>query len=516
MQPESLVIRTTDGRPFRICALLGYTATLRRPGGPPDSPETSDLIDNLREIVDAYPPTTTKTPLSERRSNLISNISRMRNATDSQAVKFIAMLLMRGLTGGRRMNKEHIPFWESVAESTDDPRQVSWSEQVRAIDNDPHRKRGRWAVFLKKAVEYGLGENGDMLSDEEVNLFGGAVGRLFPRDYNLSYEIVRGQAVLDAYNDPRGPTSCMKGRPYTELYAANPDKVGLVKLLRGGEYFGRALLWTLDEPEGRTFLDRIYPSDGGDHIEWLQGVARGNGWLYKTRQSWGDYFSEAVVMQVGLDTGNVERFPYLDSLTYATQTEGAVSLCSAEGLHFGQEHDVELTRTDGAWPAGVWSSWEDAYVDPEDCTWVECVESYVYNRRLNDNFTRVGDDYYRVEDCVYSCYCDRDLLRDEAAWLGRRGDWAPDADVATCDYTGTECVVEDLVETYEGRQCLEAEAAQLEDGAYAWECDPALRDRARDGRWYLASQLEDDEDKDQAESPAEETLMARSVLKEAA
>lgn len=98
-------------------------------------------------------------------------------------------------------------------------------------------------------------------------------------DYaSLPIKVVRGQEIMDAYRDgDKKWHSCMTGQDSnkTELYAINPDKVGLVIY----NDKARALLWTTDE--GKTVLDRIYPNSGV-HVHILHRWATICGYAYRT------------------------------------------------------------------------------------------------------------------------------------------------------------------------------------------------------------------------------------------
>lgn len=491
-----LALYIDEQTPVRVEAVREETDAVRADTlSPHDGLAHRHYLRNLQPIPGADPQVFSKAPLCERRNRLAQNLARARDnlprtEQDSRSLLYGVRRAILDCTDrdGSAISSEYQWFWLSVAESTDDPRQVSWAERIQSFDNDPHRKRGRWSVFLKKAREYGLD-----VSDEEAGKVSYLVGTHFPRDYNLTYEIVRGQAVLDAYNDSKGPHSCMKGQPFTEFYAANPDKVGLVKLSRGGQYFGRALLWTLDEPQGRIFLDRIYPSDGGDHIEWLKDIARVNGWIYKTEQTYGNCLSEDDLrLQVSMDVTAVSTYPYMDTLCYATDTlgEGEIILSNRNQSAF----EVDMTSTDGIWPGEdesyVYSEWHSMRIPRDEATYIASIDTWVRDSVVDDYFALVGDRYERMEDCVYSDEQNEWLLREDATRIEYRRDWVSDDRATTCDYTGETCLDSDVVETYEGLSCWRDRAVELGghsresgNGRWAYEGDDHVVER--DGEWVL-------------------------------
>lgn len=165
-------------------------------------------------------------------------------------------------------------------------------------------------------------------SPQVISLTGSLFNRVLDRlaglrahgDYTC--EIVYGQKLLDYYNQWPwgGGKSCMVDKPYTRLYAANPDKVGLFVIKKGGQYAGRALLWTDDN--GTVLLDRIYPSNSGSHIQYAKGVAKDKGWIYKDVQTYGNALSqEGVFLKVTLSLRNPpycfpqDGMPYMDTLS---------------------------------------------------------------------------------------------------------------------------------------------------------------------------------------------------------
>lgn len=128
-------------------------------------------------------------------------------------------------------------------------------------------------------------------------------------DYvNLPIKIVRGQEIVDAYRDgDKKWHSCMTGLESckTELYAINPDKVGLVIY----DNKARALLWATDE--GKTVLDRIYPNSGV-HVHILHRWAAICGYAYRT--SCGADYTGLSTREHYHVTMEVKRFiPFLDT-----------------------------------------------------------------------------------------------------------------------------------------------------------------------------------------------------------
>ncbi len=249
-------------------------------------------------------------PLHERHKNLRRNLARARDRTGGG----IDYSLLNKLVDYLQYPTEHKWFWWSVAESCDDPRQVSYATSVLDVDNNIRRTRCRMSKFLKGIAR----RMGFEVTNEEADRIGELVGNHFPDNYDYEFEIVR-EAVSRVYATSCGNIrSCMTGSSseYTKWYDDNPDKVGIVKILQGGEYIGRALIWNTDQ--GPTVVDRAYPSDNGPHTNALHEWCEANGYDYKTSQCSGDgcLKSRRGDYTVTMAPSRNGTFPYLDTFKY--------------------------------------------------------------------------------------------------------------------------------------------------------------------------------------------------------
>jgi hypothetical protein len=127
--------------------------------------------------------------------------------------------------------------------------------------------------------------------------------------------------------------SCMKDEdcePYFNFYAKNPKKVSLLIMKSrydDAKIIGRALVWTLTEPEGRIYMDRIYVNYEHDY-ENFKNYARNKGWLFKKEQNM--YADEYIVDSKTNESSKMtlivkgmkpnETYPYLDTLKYYNPT----------------------------------------------------------------------------------------------------------------------------------------------------------------------------------------------------
>ncbi len=254
--------------------------------------------------------------LLQRRERLLNNLDRAyrQSSYDDRAT---LQLLTSAIY---KEDGDNVWFWRSVTESLDDPRQVSYAPTKEAYDINAKRKRCRISKFLKTvAKRFGL-----EVTDAQADRIGELFGAHFPSSYDYTFEVVRGNgAVYDGYADRANESwgSCMhicdgRAKPYVRWYDENPDRVGLVKIMQGDTYCGRALIWNTDE--GTVVVDRVYPSDNGPHTTALHAWADANGYDYKTRQACVDNYlkSGRTDYAVTVKASSSGDYPYCDTFKY--------------------------------------------------------------------------------------------------------------------------------------------------------------------------------------------------------
>ena len=133
--------------------------------------------------------------------------------------------------------------------------------------------------------------------------------------------------------------SCMnspnKGA-YLDLYVLNPKNVKMLVLYPEDirdKIIGRSLVWTVDEPSGRMYMDRIYTANDSDQYLFIE-YAKSHGYLYKSSQSYGwDYDiidgkngnRDTIEMKVMLEPRDYEYFPYLDTFQFYHRETGELT-----------------------------------------------------------------------------------------------------------------------------------------------------------------------------------------------
>lgn len=199
------------------------------------------------------------------------------------------------LAEGQRRIKEyllaHMPTnvatreqWEEIF-SPDNPANVAPSSDVAGSVAYSRPGCEKWNHAKRQRTSLGryLGRNCKLAVSEDycqrvISQAVASVGDIYP--IALQFELVHGDAILKAYRDSVGSSSCMTGgetyyQQRLTLYSNNPNAVGL---LIWRKTRGRALLWNLDC--GERYLDRIYSGDyAGAPVAYRQ-YCKANGILY--------------------------------------------------------------------------------------------------------------------------------------------------------------------------------------------------------------------------------------------
>lgn len=150
------------------------------------------------------------------------------------------------------------------------------------------------------------------------------------------FEIVKGDDILYWYKEERYfelsgtlGSSCMRHEDrnkFMSFYALNPEKISMLILHPEQDHskiIGRAILWDLDLPQGKKFMDRIYTTK--DAYEYLfVNWATNNKYMYKSKQVYGaeydiidtDGTRKQMELGVKLNEIDYEYFPYVDTLQY--------------------------------------------------------------------------------------------------------------------------------------------------------------------------------------------------------
>jgi hypothetical protein len=235
------------------------------------------------------------------------------------------------------------------------------------------------------------------------------------RDKNKNYErfeLVKGRDIKFWYNqknysrfiqeDTTLAKSCLRyeeSGKFLEMYVNNPDLVNMLILKDDVEKLrGRALVWYLTYPENRIYMERIYTINDSD-VELYKRYAREQGWLYKTRQTYGyqhnivdgktneELYWENFPMRVQLKRKPVNYFPYLDTLCVYNSETGVIS---NEGKLLRRPPYIRLSDHQGS------------FIDEADHR--EMVVSRHYNDEIpreEATFVNLDQDWVFQQDVVY-------------------------------------------------------------------------------------------------------------------
>lgn len=281
------------------------------------------------------------------------------------------------------------------------------------------------------------------------------------REKNVNYDrfsIVKGEEIVYWYNyknytrfvneeTPLGK-SCLRyeeSAKFLEMYLKNSDKINMLILKDDQDKLrGRAIVWNLDLPEGRTYMDRIYTVNDFD-VELFKDYAKRNGWFYKDRQTFGwnnciidsrdgsKHTAKTLTLQVELTDKKMRYYPYLDTLSVYNRKTG---ILNNRGEYLRTENYINLIDYQGSYidevdhREYVFSNYynedilrdESVFCQIDDDWSYECDSVYVHNtdglRALINSDKIVKSKinnkikFFLKEDCVFSEYLNTWIFRD--------------------------------------------------------------------------------------------------------
>jgi len=342
------------------------------------------------------------------------------------------------------------------------------------------------------------------LKSRSKTTIGRVVGKLFPNVYKPTeieefvniykanrdisdFELVKGDAIRHWYNGDNYATggaslnsSCMMGdecQTFFNIYTENPDKVSMLILKdkkNPDKIRGRAIVWKLGYPSGRTFMDRIYTSQDSEVILFKE-YAKEHGWIYKVYQSMdedGPWFDTKIGKETsedlsvfGLNEPSNSKYPYMDTMKFF---DGSTI---SNNVNQVGSSPMKLEDTDGAFEeGGEYVEFYSEYI-PEDeltyCEYGDCQRKegdYYYSAHYDAN---VADDYaeeemeeldhcdnwddnYRKHGDYITTYegstCDEEYAQNNFEWSEYHGDWVEDG--VFSDYHEGAIARNEAVEVY--------------------------------------------------------------------
>ena len=271
----------------------------------------------------------------------------------------------------------------------------------------------------------------------------------------VNFKVVSGEDIANYYNSSNYAketgtlgNSCMRRKSSSvfKIYIENPEKCSLLVMLDDdGKVLGRSILWNLDscELDGVTkFMDRIYTANDFDLYKF-QKWAKENGYAYKRKNTFTDLegiiFEEkeySVSMTINLKKIEYEDFPYLDTFRLYDPSNKILSNENVEENDSEYEGYYILNDTDGGYTlieGGNYSEWHGRMIPEDESVYSDYLNDWLrrddsvevtsgsrnyrgwYPADYDDvAYSDVTDDYYHVNDCVYSEYHDTYLLESES------------------------------------------------------------------------------------------------------
>ena len=323
------------------------------------------------------------------------------------------------------------------------------------------RGETRWGRFINGAFpeQFKLSIPGGQ-NKQDIESFVNLYKSLYSREGKFKLlDIVNGDDIAYWYNynhysSQNGSLgdSCMKrrGSDTFELYTDNPEKVNMVIMYedeRKETIKARAILWSLNFPSDRKFMDRVYSNDYSDEQTFID-FAKENNWLYKSRQSMGsdvnitDPFndnSSHKTMMSELHHDDYEQYPYCDTMTFYNPGTGEISNKSS-----AYNARYELTDTDGGRyttsdyeeePNYIYSRYHGEDIDENDAKYCKFGDDYVRSDEAIRVWNSGGDENYAVPG-------NPDIARSQFRYVTDDGEkdydkWFPKNKCVWSDYLNT-------------------------------------------------------------------------------
>ena len=287
------------------------------------------------------------------------------------------------------------------------------------------------------------------------------------REKNKNYDffdIVKGEDIRFWYDQENysrymqeGCTlakSCLRYKEslkFLDLYVKNPKVFSMLILKDSSNKLrARAIVWNLNEPENRTFMDRVYSINDFD-VELFKTYARERGWLYKSRQTYGynhniidskngeEYEWSTFIMNAIIKPLKYKHYPYLDTLSIYNRETGELT---NNFRYLQTPPHIYLVDPSGS------------YVDNAD--YREMVFSRVYNDQIprdQAEYVEIDDSWVYTSDAVYvhntggkKAFCSSNLI--VFSNIGGKEKYFMKEDCVYSDYHNTYIYKDSVIEVY--------------------------------------------------------------------
>ena len=233
--------------------------------------------------------------------------------------------------------------------------------------------------------------------------------------------------------------SCLRyneSSKFLHLFSKNPDTFKMLILKDDANRLrGRANLYTLEKPEGRIYMDRIYSVNDYD-VELFKDYAKQNGWLHKEQQTYGWHNNivdtrdgqihkwDDMVMLAKLDKipgSHFKYYPYLDTLSIfnpdnKTLTNDGRLRVLAPHLVLSDYQGQYHNEVDGN--ERVFSTVYNEYIIRDEAVFVEIDDTWVYENDSVYVHNSGGQHAYRNGNKIVESYIYKRkwFLKDDAEY----------------------------------------------------------------------------------------------------
>lgn len=238
------------------------------------------------------------------------------------------------------------------------------------------------------------------LNDEQIRILAEKLNSLLWTDDELNnVELIRGNAITEAYENEIGGSSCMTGcnSSYTKLYASNPTRFEML-IIRNNNDSARAIIHKLDN--GRKLLGTIYTTT--EHLcDKMQDYAIQQDWIIKTHK-----IADKSILIMSSLSYREDEIPYMDTLTQGEIVNNLLTASYNGGSFNLQDQDGGL----GGYQCencGNRVNEDDIYDDGEGNSYCE----YCFNENFTycpdcDDTIHITDTIFIQDKEIYVCqYC---------------------------------------------------------------------------------------------------------------
>lgn len=239
------------------------------------------------------------------------------------------------------LTNDKIRFRETFIDITEKEDMVTFisSDKVNKmiVNNNPNFEDECWST--PQRVEIRIGRFifrllSTKVTDQDIENFVNEYKSIIQeKKLKRNFQIVEGEEIKKWYlnsNYVEGggnlSNSCMGHRfcqDFFDIYIHNPDKVKLLILLDDSreKILGRSLLWNLDSPENKVFMDRVYFSQSFI-LNMFINYAIVNKWYYKLESMenlLNVVLNNVVVrltMVVNIKKEKYKHYPFVDNLGF--------------------------------------------------------------------------------------------------------------------------------------------------------------------------------------------------------